>query len=415
MSERVCVLCLSDHAGTLCIAGKGSRSVSPKRSDKIDQFVSIFSPVLRATPFYKMLQDLKKEQSYFVLKIGFGLTKAQLKTYLTTRDNKAVAIHWLKRSQHAQDLQFVLAMAAIILNRFVDMAEIFEQGIVFDDQSPETCLLILAFAMAMQRHQQLTTLQEISKELVPSEFVEKAFNKRLKNFESRVPEDRPYFALKAALREIFAPWAKTPSPFPLSGLFQSGGSKTFGQGHDSKDRTLRRRMNKTLQTTLSSLIVAPSSIPNAGNGVWTNEDIPMNNIITVFGGEVIDNVREVTENTPPEEKQWMRSLTTGTNATAVDGRVHGPYTLPWYIQHHYLGSFVNENRESAPNSAFVNIEPGKDKGMPLRFMNFQMHSPVDPEGQSAPSVVVLMALRPIAAGEELFVDYGDYDRTAYGV
>lgn len=151
----------------------------------------------------------------------------------------------------------------------------------------------------------------------------------------------------------------------------------------------------------------PSTIPEAGLGLFALEDISKREPITVYGGEVVSDdaakaLRLTNNNT------HLQTLLR--NTLHIDGRLQPEkgFTKTYFAFYNNLGSFAKnpvrvntkENRELV-NANFEKFET------PLNYEPYHTPpTPLYPEGQTMPVQIMLVATRNIRAGEEIFVRYG---------
>jgi uncharacterized protein len=142
----------------------------------------------------------------------------------------------------------------------------------------------------------------------------------------------------------------------------------------------------------TSLLVKKSTIPGAGYGLFTKEPIKRGRTITEYGGKVIGH-KEATELLKQGKDTHLRSI--ATMFQALDGRITDEFPLTYYEENNLLGSFANSSPE--PNAKY--------------FVPRHRVGKIHPYGGVAMHAVYITALRDIAAGEEIFVNYGkSYNR-----
>jgi len=240
--------------------------------------------------------------------------------------------------------------------------------------------------------QQLCDMESIEGKRLPgSGDDEQSASKKLRTTSEEEEEEEP-FPENPLEQELY-----TTHPFPVPAL----GTVTL-----TADRPYVKNYRQQLH--FPHLKLALSSVPNSGYGVFAQETIPQHGLITVYGGHVL-SASEAGE-LPESDRRWIKTLEY--HQVGIDGRVTPDYTREFYAKHHYLGSFVNENTlqgitlqaiRRGRNSVYALFDP------PAKTLGFQIQSP-DGGLQVAPKIIVLAATRPIAAGEEIFGYYGDYDR-----
>jgi hypothetical protein len=164
------------------------------------------------------------------------------------------------------------------------------------------------------------------------------------------------------------------------------GIGTQGSVTSARDRRLRRPGLLLLAVALTAAVAVPrgqstfeqslevsvSQIPNAGNGVFTKVAIPMGTYLGAYGGEFIT------------EGEYLRR--------AAAGRWQYMMGLLECAKPH-SGGFVTIDGVNGNVFTRLNYAPAE-------FRNVKFDKVCD-----APFVKVV-ALRDIAAGEELWVDYG---------
>lgn len=143
--------------------------------------------------------------------------------------------------------------------------------------------------------------------------------------------------------------------------------------------------------TLLQCFTAPSSIPDAGVGVFIGEDGKKGDLVTEYGGVVVDRTEaEALSNT--NQDSHLRAVHLGREA--LDGRLQGLFTLEdYYVPNNLLGSFVNDYRGAveAPNATY------------FKYLNGGV---VHPSEQIASGRIFIKLLEDLPAGSELFVSYG---------
>jgi SET domain-containing protein len=136
--------------------------------------------------------------------------------------------------------------------------------------------------------------------------------------------------------------------------------------------------------------VRPSTIPEAGLGLFALSQIKKNTLVTEYGGEVVDasGAKELFES---GQDTHLRS--TIPMFESLDGRVREEtFTLDYYVSNNLMGSFANYAKGK------VNVKYVKSRRLP--------EGRVHPYGGTAGGRIFLKATRNIEKGEELFIDYG---------
>jgi len=199
----------------------------------------------------------------------------------------------------------------------------------------------------------------------------------------------------------------TPDHFSVDRLIAGTFSKLRVQATADRARVTRWKD----QVILPQLELTDSVIPGAGRGVFTRDFIPAKSLVTMYGGKVLSYGEAMA--LPENERGWIKQV--AYHQESIDGRVKDEYTVDFYLQHHYLGSFVNEDTRSgddtesiaaAANCTYVRFESPKS--------DLQIYGP-DNELQPTTALLMIVATQDIEPGEELFSYYGaDYpQRTQY--
>jgi SET domain-containing protein len=135
------------------------------------------------------------------------------------------------------------------------------------------------------------------------------------------------------------------------------------------------------------LSIQESKIPNAGWGLFTEASIKRGRVITEYGGKVVGH-KEAKELLKTGDDTHLRSI--AAMFQALDGRVTDDFPFTYYEENNLLGSFANSSPE--PNAKY--------------FVPRHRTGRIHPYGGIAMHAVYLVALRDIAAGEEIYVTYG---------
>lgn len=131
-----------------------------------------------------------------------------------------------------------------------------------------------------------------------------------------------------------------------------------------------------------------SLLSNAGLGLFATRDIRKGDVVTEYGGEVVDHAY-ATLLLRTKQDSHLRCIVP--MFQALDGRVRGStFTLDYYNDNDLLGSFAN-------SSDTANVK---------YFTCRRTCGRVHPYGGVAAEKVVLKATRSIAKGEEIYVNYG---------
>ena len=135
--------------------------------------------------------------------------------------------------------------------------------------------------------------------------------------------------------------------------------------------------------------VSESLIPGAGMGLFAMRDIHKGEVVTEYGGEVVD-IKRAKELMAAGEDTHL--LTVTSQYEALDGRVRpeAGFTLEYYYRNDMMGSFANSIDK--PNVKYV--EQSRSYGR------------IHPYGATASKKMVLRAIRDIKAGEEIYSNYG---------
>jgi hypothetical protein len=150
-----------------------------------------------------------------------------------------------------------------------------------------------------------------------------------------------------------------------------------------------------LSTLGSGVDVRPSTIPNAGNGLFATRVFAQDEPITGYSGQLVrwTAVRK----RPSSEVTHVRSVIAMT--WAVDGL---------YAENGTRITDVHEQRRGRGVAAFANDSRGANVNAVFDFADSKKNSDpfaLDPQER----IVFLRATRAIAADEEIFVSYGqDY-------
>jgi hypothetical protein len=143
---------------------------------------------------------------------------------------------------------------------------------------------------------------------------------------------------------------------------------------------------------LPTLCIKVSSVPDAGAGVFAEEDIPKNYIAAEYWGCLTDRkqalkLREVGKDT------HLRTVGFASGAASLDGRITEEMRIEDYLEGHRVGSFIN----------------GPPKGVQAncRYIFKEWDGGAVQNGSVCVSGRVFVQMtRAVCAGEELFVDYG---------
>jgi hypothetical protein len=146
-----------------------------------------------------------------------------------------------------------------------------------------------------------------------------------------------------------------------------------------------------LYRTLKSCYVAKSLIPQAGCGVFLSESADAGELVTEYGGNVVD--RESAEALlKSSQDTHLRSISLGREA--LDGREQGLFTIEgYYAPNNMLGSFVNDFW-------------GSGKPANAEFWLYDHCGTLHPSGQYSSGRIFIRLLTDLPAGSEVLVSYG---------
>lgn len=156
---------------------------------------------------------------------------------------------------------------------------------------------------------------------------------------------------------------------------------------ESRPVSTRLRLKKK---ELPALEIRKSRIPRAGLGLFAAEAIKKGELITEYGGEVVDRQHALCLRELGTDSH-LRSVTRG-GEQALDGRVRSQFSDKYYIWNHQTGSYANGVRKPSNRNA--------------EFINELGSGTVHPSGQAAMDRVFLKACRDIQPGDEILVNYG---------
>jgi hypothetical protein len=150
--------------------------------------------------------------------------------------------------------------------------------------------------------------------------------------------------------------------------------------------------------TLPELELKPSSIPDAGIGVFARTAVRRGAYVTEYDGELID-WSTATERRGAGGDTHIIGI--GQFTDAIDSRVTERFPLNYYTERHGVGGLINDphNTGKAANVAYHWYGQGKQYPSPSGTFY-------------STGRVFLKALCDIAAGEELLVNY---DSTYHGL
>lgn len=176
---------------------------------------------------------------------------------------------------------------------------------------------------------------------------------------------------------------------------------TLGRNKES-DSLLKPRKQGTYR--LPKLLLKESTIRGAGLGVFAEEAIPRKAPVTIYGGEIITEA-EALALKRNNEHTHLQTLTR--NFEHIDGRINYEkgYTHGYYLDNHYLGSFINDPTLGARDlNRLLNVKYEKFENPPLAEYTYAANR-AHPDGQRSTTMIVIVAKRDIAEGEELFASY----------
>ena len=144
---------------------------------------------------------------------------------------------------------------------------------------------------------------------------------------------------------------------------------------------------------LPPLEVRESTVANAGLGLFVLVDLPKGSMVTEFGGPIIDH-KEARQLMERRQDTHIRSITPLVNC--FDGRVTEDHPLTWYVENHLLASFANDPH-------------GTRFTQNVKIVEVQVEGHKTPAGQYTSKRLFYMTTRHVAAGSEIFFNYGkDY-------
>ncbi len=158
------------------------------------------------------------------------------------------------------------------------------------------------------------------------------------------------------------------------------------------DRFYGRKWPAKAATIGHGVEVRKSKLSNAGRGLFATERFEDGDWITEYGGEVIDHAeclrrRERKMDTHIRSLSPLHSAIDGLNVPATEGQGGASFANdPW--------SWGNEAAARVLNAEFVVIQ------------SFDSKVGVKRDGLVVPERVFLRAIKPIAAGGEIYVNYG---------
>ena len=159
------------------------------------------------------------------------------------------------------------------------------------------------------------------------------------------------------------------------------------------------KMKEAMSTLGNGLETRESTIPGAGLGLFATRDFVDDEVITSYYGQIISYKEAMTR-----ARSHIRSLYT--MRTAIDGRFMRdgtPITDPaTQLQGLGAASLCNDTRTGNDNAMFVVVHSAENL---KKFESFRANGnwKLDPEQ----SDVFIFADGPIAAGQEIFVSYGE--------
>ena len=142
---------------------------------------------------------------------------------------------------------------------------------------------------------------------------------------------------------------------------------------------------------LPRLGIRLSSIPGAGGGVFAEENVPKNKVVTEYWGRLKDR-KEALKMREAKIDTHLRTLGYSSGAS-LDGRITEEMRIEDYLEGHRVGSFIN----CPPAGVQANCEyivKEWDGGAVRNGSVFVAQR------------VFLQTTRAVLAGEELFVKYG---------
>jgi len=141
---------------------------------------------------------------------------------------------------------------------------------------------------------------------------------------------------------------------------------------------------------MPGLWIRLSTIPKAGAGVFVQEDVPKNKVLTEYWGRLLDRKKALELR---EKKKDTHLRTMGFRQGALDGRITEEMRIEDYLEGHRVGSFIN----CPPKGVQANCEyivKEWDGGAVRNGSVFVAQR------------VFLRTTRAVRAGEELLVNYG---------
>jgi hypothetical protein len=157
------------------------------------------------------------------------------------------------------------------------------------------------------------------------------------------------------------------------------------QGSAEEVRTGARKKGK-----MPRVSIRLSSIPGAGAGVFAEEDVPKNEVLTEYWGRLKDRKEALKLR---EEKKDTHLRTMGFRQGALDGRITEEMRIEDYLEGHRVGSFINCPPEGVQANCEYIVKEW-DGGAVRNGSVFVAQR------------VFLQTTRAVLAGEELFVKYG---------
>jgi hypothetical protein len=154
----------------------------------------------------------------------------------------------------------------------------------------------------------------------------------------------------------------------------------------------------------TNLAIAPSTIPNAGNGLFARRDFAANERITIYEGEIITYTEAVARRARKEATHLRAHIQ---REYAIDGLklsdgtpITDPITQVVGIGG---GAFANDNKGGEANAEFDWVDSPANEAIFKQIMAFSSYARLDPKER----ITFLRATRAIKAGEEIFIDYGE--------
>ena len=161
---------------------------------------------------------------------------------------------------------------------------------------------------------------------------------------------------------------------------------------------------KTVHPTMVQLVVAKSNIPAAGNGLFAVTDIPSNCWLTSYHG-----LRQDRDNYPPDQRHMIcvEHICIKGNSLPQSDKGGGQF-----INHH-----DSKQKQNVKGYAIIALKPADIRprapagGNQKDFWDTYRR---DTEYSQYFDCILLKSIKPIKAGEELYLDYGKGKDIAMG-